>query len=188
MNGLFWAIVSNSIKGSFVHIAKVKQYWFPGLLRASNPPFNRPSSFFRSQNEWPDGDRGPLPKVWPGLDKVTKYLSSYWKIYRKYLVKWRTRQDSNLWPLPSEGSALSSWATGALNHVCDLQDQCPLRNHRSSICWFILLGSLRNADGLLYGRRVWLFKLLIALGLGGWMWAVQSGRIWISDDEIWASF
>ena len=22
--------------------------------------------------------------------------------------KWRTRQDSNLWPLPSEGSALSS--------------------------------------------------------------------------------
>ena len=29
------------------------------------------------------------------------------------LFFWRTRQDSNLWPLPSEGSALSSWATGA---------------------------------------------------------------------------
>ena len=27
---------------------------------------------------------------------------------RKRLPKWRTRQDSNLWPLPSEGSALSS--------------------------------------------------------------------------------
>ena len=26
---------------------------------------------------------------------------------------WCTRQDSNLWPLPSEGSALSSWATSA---------------------------------------------------------------------------
>jgi len=25
-----------------------------------------------------------------------------------YLRKWRTRQDSNLWPLPSEGNALSS--------------------------------------------------------------------------------
>jgi len=24
------------------------------------------------------------------------------------MVNWRTRQDSNLWPLPSEGSALSS--------------------------------------------------------------------------------
>ena len=24
------------------------------------------------------------------------------------LENWRTRQDSNLWPLPSEGSALSS--------------------------------------------------------------------------------
>ena len=30
----------------------------------------------------------------------------YWK-------KWCTRQESNLWLLPSEGSALSSWATGA---------------------------------------------------------------------------
>ena len=27
--------------------------------------------------------------------------------------KWRTQEDSNLWPLPSEGSALSSWAMGA---------------------------------------------------------------------------
>ena len=27
---------------------------------------------------------------------------------------WRTREDSNLWPLPSEGSALSSWATSAI--------------------------------------------------------------------------
>ncbi len=25
-----------------------------------------------------------------------------------YLEVWRTREDSNLWPLPSEGSALSS--------------------------------------------------------------------------------
>ena len=27
---------------------------------------------------------------------------------RTKAVDWRTRQDSNLWPLPSEGSALSS--------------------------------------------------------------------------------
>ena len=27
---------------------------------------------------------------------------------RSSVLKWRTRQDSNLWPLPSEGSALSS--------------------------------------------------------------------------------
>ena len=27
---------------------------------------------------------------------------------RTSMVNWRTRQDSNLWPLPSEGSALSS--------------------------------------------------------------------------------
>ena len=30
------------------------------------------------------------------------------------MEKWCTRQDSNLWPLPSEGSALSSWATSAI--------------------------------------------------------------------------
>jgi len=27
---------------------------------------------------------------------------------RGFVRNWRTRQDSNLWPLPSEGSALSS--------------------------------------------------------------------------------
>ena len=27
---------------------------------------------------------------------------------RSFVPKWRTREDSNLWPLPSEGSALSS--------------------------------------------------------------------------------
>ena len=29
-------------------------------------------------------------------------------IHDKYEEKWRTLEDSNLWPLPSEGSALSS--------------------------------------------------------------------------------
>ena len=34
-------------------------------------------------------------------------------LHRYCRRRWRTREDSNLWPLPSEGSALSSWATGA---------------------------------------------------------------------------
>ena len=33
-----------------------------------------------------------------------------WEVDRYW---WCSRQDSNLWPLPSEGSTLSSWATGA---------------------------------------------------------------------------
>jgi hypothetical protein len=31
-----------------------------------------------------------------------------WGKFQLRNVKWRTREDSNLWPLPSEGSALSS--------------------------------------------------------------------------------
>ena len=31
---------------------------------------------------------------------------------------WRTREDSNLWPLESESNALSSWATGTYSFFC----------------------------------------------------------------------
>jgi hypothetical protein len=41
-----------------------------------------------------------------------RLFDEYWTIAQdisaKSLILWRTRQDSNLWPLPSEGSALSS--------------------------------------------------------------------------------
>ncbi len=45
--------------------------------------------------------------VWsPDIKKPLELPLSGWFI-------WRTHQDSNLRPLPPEGSALSSWATGA---------------------------------------------------------------------------
>tara|TARA_B100000123_G_scaffold184648_1_gene137615 strand:+ start:817 stop:1773 length:957 start_codon:yes stop_codon:yes gene_type:complete len=42
--------------------------------------------------------------------KYTLFLvfQIYVEFWILYLRKWRTRQDSNLWPLPSEGNALSS--------------------------------------------------------------------------------
>ena len=35
-------------------------------------------------------------------------MSIFIMITMAYWILWRTREDSNLWPLPSEGSALSS--------------------------------------------------------------------------------
>ena len=55
--------------------------------------------------------------------------------YCFYVRKWRTREDSNLWPLPSEGSALSSWATSAIGtsrfHASIYQKLLQMMSHLS---------------------------------------------------------
>lgn len=47
------------------------------------------------------GSKAAIENAISGRKKFSKSVRSFER-------KWRTREDSNLWPLPSEGSALSS--------------------------------------------------------------------------------
>ena len=66
--------------------------------------------------------------------------------------KWRTREDSNLWPLPSEGSALSSWATGAywfLAHTTRMQ-------HGLQVSYFLPFNIfIKNIASIYTAQNLW---------------------------------
>ena len=58
----------------------------------------------------PAGDRVAIPSGHVGMivGSARAQLHDALAAFLTELKGWRTRQDSNLWPLPSEGSALSS--------------------------------------------------------------------------------
>ncbi len=53
------------------------------------------------------GSTDALTGIAGGL-KTKQYLLDHERAVLAKVEKWRTQEDSNLWPLPSEGNALSS--------------------------------------------------------------------------------
>ena len=57
-----------------------------------------------------EGRRAALLPLFRHADESESQIVSYYELGKvlNLMARWRTRRDSNPWPLPSEGSALSS--------------------------------------------------------------------------------